>query len=123
MDILWLIPYWASIYEILNVMAQRSTDEYEAVIGAQVRRLRIDADLTQEELADRADRSTLTIHNLETGKGSTLHTLIRVLRVLDRADWLEDLAPDSGPSPLELLREARGEGSRRRVRRRDDGAL
>jgi transcriptional regulator with XRE-family HTH domain len=104
-------------------MAQRTTEDYETVIGAQVRRLRIDADLTQDDLADRADLSTLTIHNLETGKGSTLRTLIRVLRVLGRADWLDDLAPDPGPSPLELLREARGEGSRRRVRRRDDGGI
>lgn len=94
--------------------------EFERLLGTQVRRLRIDAELTQAELADRADLSNATIHKLEAGKGSTLTTLIRVLRVLDATDWLTELAPDPGPSPLQLLRDAKRQRPRQRVRRKGD---
>lgn len=91
--------------------------EIQRDLGDQVRRLRIDLDLTQEHVADRANIAIKTVAALENGRGSTLPTLIRVLRVLDRDDWFSELNPHEGPSPLELLRTVRNERPRQRVRR------
>ena len=98
-------------------MARRTVDETETSLGEQVRRLRIDAQLTQEDVARRADVSKATVSALESGRGSSLPTLIRVLRVLGRDDWFDEIRPDEGPSPLELLRAERRQPTPRRVRR------
>jgi transcriptional regulator with XRE-family HTH domain len=96
----------------------RSTvEETQRSVGEQVRRLRIDAALTQDEVADRASVSTKTVAALEAGGNTTLPTLIRVLRILGRDAWFDELNPDAGPSPLDLLRESRSERTRQRVRR------
>lgn len=85
-------------------MATHETlDELEADVGRQIRALRKRAGITQEELARNANLSTGTIRNLETGAGSTLATLISVLRVLERTDWLTTIAPPVSVSPLALL--------------------
>ena len=67
-------------------------------------------------LADQANVSEATVQNLERGAGSSLATLIKVLRVLKKDAWLEQLAPDLGPSPLQLLRASKGKAPRQRVR-------
>lgn len=102
-------------------MAQRTIAESESLLGEHLRRLRIDSSITQEELAERADLSVKSVRALETGRGSTLSTVIRVLRVLDRDDWLDDLHPEPEVSPMRLLRESRGEKPRRRVRHTEAG--
>ncbi len=79
------------------------TDEREERIGAAVRQWRIDAGLSQDELAERASLSRSAIQKLEAGRGSRLDTLIRVLRALGRADALDALTPRTGPSPIEQL--------------------
>ena len=85
----------------------RTVGEWEATLGDQVRRVRIARDLDQARLAELADVSVGAVSNLERGKGSSLHTLIAVLRALGRADWIETLAPTVGVSPMQLLRSKR----------------
>jgi transcriptional regulator with XRE-family HTH domain len=93
-----------------------TTLEWEARLGEQVRAARIAADLDQATVAERADLSLGAVKNLEGGKGSSLKTLIRVLRVLDRTDWLDALAPPITISPLQMLAAKRSTpGLRRRV--------
>jgi transcriptional regulator with XRE-family HTH domain len=100
-------------------MADLTTIEWEARIGAQSRAVRIAAGLTQAELARSASISETSVRSLERGTGSTLATLIAVLRVLDREEWLDQLDPrGTGPSPIELLRQSRNQTPRpQRVRR------
>lgn len=87
-------------------MQINSTDEWEQRVGDQVRSLRIATLLSQHELAERANVSVGALRTLERGAGSSLKTLIRVARVLDRTDWLDSFDPRiDGPSPIELLRE------------------
>src|SRR5580698_8365262 len=99
----------------------RTVGEWEAVLGDQVRRVRIARDLDQAGLAELADVSVGAVSNLERGKGSSLRTLIAVLRALGRADWIESLAPTVGVSPMQLLRskqrapQPRARASRKRV--------
>jgi transcriptional regulator with XRE-family HTH domain len=82
---------------------RRTTDEWEAAIGAQVRAARIAAHLDQTELAKRGNISLGAVKNLEAGKGSTLKTLVRAVRALGRTEWLESLAPPITVSPLAML--------------------
>lgn len=90
----------------------------EASLGAQVRRARLYEDMTQAELADQANISPVTLANLESGRGSTLRTLIKVVRALGREDWLELLEPIPTVSPLALARAADGLQEKRRASRR-----
>jgi transcriptional regulator with XRE-family HTH domain len=79
-------------------------DQWEAILGDQIRQVRIVRNLDQAELAELADVSVGAVSNLERGKGSSLRTLVGVLRALDRTDWIESLAPAVGVSPMQLLR-------------------
>jgi transcriptional regulator with XRE-family HTH domain len=92
-----------------------STAEWEARIGEQLRRSRLEADLDQAQLAAQADVSVGALRNLERGNGSTLKTLVRVTRALGLESWLDGLAPTAAVSPIEVLRSGRPE--RRRVYR------
>ena len=94
-----------------------TTDEWEAVIGAEVRAARIARPTsTRSELAARADISLGAVKNLEAGKGSTLKTLVRVVRALGRTEWLESLTPPITVSPMAML------SSRRPVSRPASGS-
>ena len=95
----------------------KSTLDYESVLGEQVRRLRIARDLDQLTLAGLANVSVGAIKNLESGKGSSLKTLILVLRALNKDDWLMMLAPAATVSPLQMLRDEKLSAPRQRVSR------
>ena len=83
-----------------------TTLEWERRMGADARRLRQRSGLTQSEMADRANVSLSTVKYFEAGKGSSLATLVRIARVLDRTDWLASFAPNEpAVSPMSLLRE------------------
>jgi transcriptional regulator with XRE-family HTH domain len=78
--------------------------EWAAELGSQLRTLRLRLDLNQRQLAERADVALNAVKNLEAGKGATVRSLIRVLRVLERTDWLEALSPQVTVSPLQVLK-------------------
>ena len=87
---------------------RRTTDEWLARIGAQVRSVRLSMDLEQDEVARRASVSRTAVSTLENGRGSSLSTVIKVARVLDLDDWMDGIAADETiPSPLEQLAAAR----------------
>lgn len=90
----------------------------EVEFGRQVRRARLIEDLTQEELATAANVTQKTLSKLESGQGSTLTTIVKVLRALGREDWLGTLEPEPAVSPLRLAREAAGTAAPRRASRR-----
>lgn len=95
-----------------------TTPEILAELGRRLRRLRLEADIGQAELARQAGLSERTVRNLEAGSDSQLSTLIQVLRVLHRIDELAVLVPEPSVSPMELLRRA---GKPRRRASRGDG--
>lgn len=97
-------------------MARRTVEEWQQHLGQQVRRLRLQADMSQATLAERADVSEPTIRNLEAGKGSSLATIIRVTRALGRQDWLEELSPPIEISPIQMLRDREREHAQTRRR-------
>lgn len=83
-----------------------STADLEADLGAHLRALRLDRNLEQTVLAQRAGVSLTALKRLESGRGSTTHTLISVLRALGREDWLQTIAPVATINPLTMPKSA-----------------
>lgn len=89
---------------------RRTTDEWLARMGAQLRAVRIGMDIEQDELARRASVSRGSVSALENGNGSSLSTLVKVARVLGLDDWMDGIAADATvPSPLQQLAAQRRE--------------
>jgi transcriptional regulator with XRE-family HTH domain len=82
------------------VNAHQTVEEMETALGASLKALRLDLNIDQQTLAARAGISTGAIKNLENGRGSTVRTLVSVLRALDRADWITTIAPLASINPL-----------------------
>jgi transcriptional regulator with XRE-family HTH domain len=97
----------------------KTADEWEAELGQQLRALRLRQNINQQQLAGQAGVALNAVKNLEAGKGTTLSSLVKVLRALGRADWLGTLAPPVSVSPLQMLK---GRPVRQRASRRK-GAL
>ena len=94
-----------------------STEEWEQRVGAQVRTIRQRARLTQRALAERANVSLSSLQSLELGRGSSLSTVVRVVRALGRTEWLEGLGEkEPAISPREQWRLAQQQ-RRRQVQR------
>ena len=81
-------------------------DEIESDLGGRLKALRLDRDINQATLAERAAISVSALKSLENGRGSTLRTLVAVLRVLKREDWLKSIAPVATINPLTMTRTA-----------------
>jgi len=96
-------------------METGTTDEWSAELGAQLRQLRLRKQIEQKQLSEMAGVALNAVKNLESGKGATVSSLIKVLRALGRADWLQSLAPPVSISPLQLLK---AKQPRQRVGRR-----
>ena len=103
-----------------TVSPQFDTVEWEQALGEQFRTLRLGRGLDQSELAGLAGVSLGSVRGLEQGTGSSLKTIVRVARALDREDWLRGLAPRPTVSPLDVLRSARTTPRRRVYRPRAD---
>jgi|SRR5580693_4155389 transcriptional regulator with XRE-family HTH domain len=93
-----------------------TSQELEQKLGARLRELRLLKNIDQRSLAVRAGVSLNALKHLESGKGARVNSLVKVLRALDRSDWLESLAPSVSISPMQMLKHGRREP--KRVRRR-----
>lgn len=81
-----------------------SNPQIEQELGKRLKKRRLEMNLSQEEIAERSGLARRTITAIENGEGSTLTTLIAMLRALDALDVLEDFLPDTGPSPMAMLK-------------------
>ena len=81
-----------------------TAEEMEVAFGQQLRDLRLRRNIDQRQLAEQAGVALNALKNLENGRGATLTSLVKVLRALGRADWLETLAPSVGISPMQILK-------------------
>ncbi|MCB9231667.1 MAG: helix-turn-helix domain-containing protein [Bacteroidia bacterium] len=73
-------------------------------LGHRIRQLRLNRNLTQATVAQKAGINRGTLSALENEGSCTLLTLIQVLRSLEELENLDFLLPDEGPSPLQLSR-------------------
>jgi transcriptional regulator with XRE-family HTH domain len=93
-----------------------SSAELEQLLGSRLRELRLLKNLDQTSLSERAGVSLNALKHLESGKGARVNSLIKVLRALERTEWLDTLAPTVSISPMQMLK--RGSREPRRARRR-----
>jgi transcriptional regulator with XRE-family HTH domain len=73
-------------------------------LGRRLSRRRLDLQLTQAKLAERAGVSKRTVERIETGAAAQTVSLIRILRVLGLLEGLDQLIPETGPRPMDLLK-------------------
>jgi len=78
----------------------QTVEELELALGASMKALRLDLNIDQQTVAARAGISIGALKNLENGRGSTVRTLVSVLRALEREDWLTTIAPVASINPL-----------------------
>ena len=112
---MFAISYKRYYCTYMDDMMFMSPDELQAALGKQLQELRIAKNLDQITTAEKAGISEKALRNLEAGRGSSIETLVRVLKALDSLEGLRLLAPKSTVSPLALLRHSKT--ARRRVRR------
>lgn len=80
-----------------------STKDLEAALGNQIKNARLRRNQTQADLAHAASVAIGALRNLEGGRGSTVATLVSVLRALGRTDWIQTLQPAVSISPMQML--------------------
>ena len=73
-------------------------------LGRRLGRRRLDLQLTQAKLAEQAGVSKRTVERIEAGAAAQTVSLIRILRVLDLLKGLDQLIPEIGPRPMDLLK-------------------
>lgn len=90
-------------------------------IGDFIKAERIQQQKSQEQLSKEAGISRSTLSLLERGEKVNLITLIQVLRVLDRLQWLEAFEVKKTISPIEYIK-LQKKHERQRVRNTDMAA-
>jgi transcriptional regulator with XRE-family HTH domain len=92
----------------------KTPDELQLALGERLKRLRLNRNLDQRSTAEKAGISERALRNLESGHGSTVETMLRVLKALDYLQGIDMLAPEASVNPLDLLRQSKAP---QRVRR------
>ncbi len=75
-----------------------------AELGKRIAQCRIERQFTQVQLAEQAGVSKSTIERIEAGASAQMSSMIRVFRILDLLPGLEQLIPETGPRPMDLLK-------------------
>ena len=73
-------------------------------LGRRLGRRRLALQITQAKLAEQAGVSKRTVERMEAGAAAQTLSLIRILRVLDLLQGLDQLIPETGPRPMDLLK-------------------
>ena len=100
-----------NFYKVIMI-DNKTTAEWEQILGEQVRTLRLQRNIDQRDLAAQAGVALNAVKGLEAGRPATTKTLINVLRVLNRTDWLKSLSPQASINPLQM---ANLKASRQRI--------
>ncbi len=90
-------------------------NELQHLLGERIRRLRLNRNLDQRTTAEKAGISEKSLRNLESGRGSTVETLLRTLKALEYLQGIDMLAPETSVNPLDLLRQSKAPQRARRV--------
>jgi transcriptional regulator with XRE-family HTH domain len=69
---------------LTTIQIPENQDLLEKKIGKNLKAFRLARNLSQQQLSEKAGLSRRTITSIENGQGSTLATLIRIVRALDQ---------------------------------------
>ena len=84
-------------YQLTNLQIEKE-------FGHRLKQRRLELNLSQAEVAEKSGLGRRTITAIENGEGSTLTTVIALLRALQALHHFEQFLPDPGPSPLMLAK-------------------
>ena len=73
-------------------------------IGRRLAKRRVDLAHTQADLAEQAGIAKRTVERAEAGHPTKMDNMIRILRVLGWLENLDRLLPETGLSPMDLLK-------------------
>jgi transcriptional regulator with XRE-family HTH domain len=73
-------------------------------IGKKFKKMRLNKNITQDELAKISGLDRTTISQLENGRPATLLTFVQVLRALDKLELLNIFSDEPDISPLEAVK-------------------
>jgi transcriptional regulator with XRE-family HTH domain len=88
----------------MSDMQFRSPQELQTELGRRIRQLRLSRNIDQRTVAEKAGVTRAALQNLEAGRGSSVQTLLRILKALNYLEGIEILAPQPTVNPLALLR-------------------
>ena len=74
-----------------------------AEVCKNLQKMRLQANMTQQEMAQRAGLDRTTISRMESGRSVTLLTVVQVLRVLGKLEILDAFETSPTLSPLQEL--------------------
>jgi transcriptional regulator with XRE-family HTH domain len=80
-----------------------SDQQVVAKLGAELRRMRLERNQSQAEVATRAGLDRTTVVKLEAGRAATLLTVVQVLRAMDRLELLDAFHQEPQPTPYMLV--------------------
>lgn len=72
-------------------------------LGKELRRMRLDANLSQAVVAEHAGLDRTTVVKLEAGRAATLMTVVQVLRALDKLELLDAFHVEQQPTPYMVV--------------------
>lgn len=105
----------------MSALLFNTPEELQIALGERLRRLRLNRNLDQRTTAEKAGISEKALRNLEAGRGSTVETLLRVLKALEYLQGIEMLAPEISVNPLDLLRQPKAQQRVRRSTKQPNG--
>ena len=92
-----------------------STEEVLSELGRRMKAARINASVTQKQMAENTGLSLKTISNLENGKDVSFSTVIDVLRATGYLQSLDVVLPENTVRPSQIVQKGK---QRERVRNR-----
>ena len=85
-------------------LEEMGNEAIRATLGQRLQRERLNQNITQARLAEQAGISRRTLVAAEKGEGTTLDTLIRLLRGLGKLGQLDQFLPEPPVSPIQLAK-------------------
>jgi transcriptional regulator with XRE-family HTH domain len=73
-------------------------------LGRQLKTLRLQKNITQEEMAQKTGLNRITIGETEKGRPPSLLTFIQLLRALDKLDLLNEFMSAPAISPIQMAK-------------------
>ncbi len=88
----------------MSALQFKSPQELQVELGRRIRQLRLSRNIDQRTAAEKAGVARAALQNLEAGRGSSVQTLLRVLKAVNYLEGIEMLAPQPTVNPLILLK-------------------
>ncbi len=103
--------YFQHYHQISLIKMENTNSFYEmsdkallSIIGQFVQEARINQNKTQQQTADAAEINRSTLVQIENGRGGTLNSLIKILRVLQQLHLFKNFEVQQQVSPLLLAK-------------------